>query len=252
MAAGPSGLPASEDSNALLRRVGLAVLGSNADFEEKTRHEASNAERALSEMRQKAVFQAAQCRGKLDELAKEARAEEERRLISERVGKELEAFRAEMARKEAQDEERIRQLYRSMIPTESHGEANGSREYPTIFSAVEVLQDAPCANGGEGLHRKSSSEEDCLLSTNFFRNLSSRKDSSMSDHRSIDFGQSRSRWYAQHDDRQRQYKKSFDNSLHVPSRHSQVQPQRGVKPSEAQTLLKKNQLRLERLERLGL
>lgn len=162
---------AVEDGSALLRRMGLAVWTSNTDFEEHARMEAYNAERHLAEIRQKAVLQAAQCRGHLDILAKEARAEEERRLISDLVSRELQAFRKEQHDREAKEEDHIRTMYRAMLEpqgpigeafsqpaSESRQQVAGSRMYPPIISSTVTLQGASPAASGEGWRRAPRTE----------------------------------------------------------------------------------------------
>mmetsp|Transcript_15515 Transcript_15515/g.35342 ORF Transcript_15515/g.35342 Transcript_15515/m.35342 type:complete len:249 (+) Transcript_15515:40-786(+) len=99
----------------LLKRVGLSVLRTNDSFWQQSREEALHAEESLEALRREAQLRQARCQGQLDSLARDAREEQERRLISEKVGKELAALREEMQRKEAAEEERLRHLYRGIL-----------------------------------------------------------------------------------------------------------------------------------------
>ncbi|CAJ1385624.1 unnamed protein product [Effrenium voratum] len=108
-----------EGQAALLKRVGLSVLHSNTSYWERSREEASEAEQQLEQLRREAKLRAARCEGQLETLARDAREEQERRLISDRIGRELEALRSELRQKEAAEEERLRHLYRSVLGPES-------------------------------------------------------------------------------------------------------------------------------------
>lgn len=229
----------SGDGNALLRRVGLSVLGSNVDFEQKARQEASDAERSLIELRQRSALQAAQCRGHLDVLSKEARAEEERRLISERVARELEKFREEMRKKEAKEEEHIRQMYRAILQPQPSSEAfavqglgtarqyqvDGAQIYPSIISSAVNLDAASVEDSFDVLDSSGfGSSEACL-----------RREEDASHNRSHNITLP---------------------SYTIPHMSHELQtpplPSRSVESSEAEQLLNLNLARLARLERLGL
>jgi len=107
--------PEVEDpQRAVLKRVGLSVL-ENSDFWQRSREEVTDAERELQELKREARLRASRCDAQLDHLARECRAEEDRRLISEKVGKELAALRREMQEKEAAENERLRHLYRGIM-----------------------------------------------------------------------------------------------------------------------------------------
>eukprot|EP00429_Kryptoperidinium_foliaceum_P099051 CAMPEP_0176259818 /NCGR_PEP_ID=MMETSP0121_2-20121125/39266_1 /TAXON_ID=160619 /ORGANISM="Kryptoperidinium foliaceum, Strain CCMP 1326" /LENGTH=214 /DNA_ID=CAMNT_0017599715 /DNA_START=49 /DNA_END=690 /DNA_ORIENTATION=- len=143
----------------LLRRVGLSLLTSNDEFERRSRDDAVECDVRLQELRRRVNLQAAQCQGQLEILAKEARAEEERRMVSERVARELEAFKAQQRQREAQEDERLAHLYRALLePSQDAGapphavayhdagvgafRANGARAFPPVlYSAVSLLQD---------------------------------------------------------------------------------------------------------------
>lgn len=108
--------PGSEEvSNSVLQRVGLSVLASNTDFEQQARREASDAENNLLEIQRRAGLQAARCRQHLESLEKEVRAEEEKRLISDRIGHELEVMKQEMRQREVREEEHLREVYRAIL-----------------------------------------------------------------------------------------------------------------------------------------
>jgi hypothetical protein len=229
----------SEDGNALLRRVGLSVLTSNVDFELQAKREAVNAERNLAEMRQRAALRAAQCRGHLDVLANEARAEEERRMISDRVGRELQAFRKELQDREAKEEKHMRQMYRAMLQpqepmetfsTEAYGarrihQIDGSRAYPPIISSAVSLQDASPAVSGVGWRQAPDVEHYTPAP------------------------------FAPADDypvyRVEPRTASYGHKIHL-NRGPAVLPSEAPDNSEADDLLRVNLARLERLERLGL
>jgi len=240
---------AVEDGSALLRRMGLAVLTSNTDFEEHARMEAHNAESKLAEIRQKAVLQAAQCRGHLDILAKEARAEEERRLISDLVSRELQAFRKEQSEREAKEEDHIRTMYRAMLePQGPIGEAfcppasasryqvDGNQMYPPIISSTVMLQGTSPAASGEGWRRTPRREA---------MPISSESPAFSSQPAAVDYG----------------HRFGSDRPLeavartHRPKANQNRKSERLSKSradQEPEELLNLNLARLRRLERLGL
>jgi len=169
----------------LLRRVGLSVLDDNDDYGKRAREEVADAERCLQELRQRSQLDVARCLGQLNVAADEARAEEERRLISERVDRELSAFREEMRRKEALEEERLCHVYRGLAAKEQqeppshssvayslpnynsgrHHLADGAVTFPPlIYSAVTLTEDsgysaavpAPCLRSDTKLGARGS------------------------------------------------------------------------------------------------
>lgn len=231
----------------LLRRVGLSVLGSNAEFWERSREEVNEAERQLEELRRQARLMAARCQGQLEIVAKEARAEEERQLISEKVGLELAAFREEMRRKELLEEERIRHLYRAVLtpggepamghravaysldsaPHPANYRADGTLIFPPLLYSEAWLQDS----------RSSSPHGD---SQSPWLAAAAAKEKCRGTGRAVAF----------HD-------------LEVPkplcmaprlARRSRppLAPVAGSEMGEAEKLLRMNMARLERLERCGL
>lgn len=118
--------------NSVFQRIGLSVVTSKDDFEERSKRDVASAEADLEAIRKRAQMQAAQWVSHLDVAAEEARAEErkmisvrveqelaraeeERRRIQARVEQELAAFREEQRRKQQQEEERLAHLYRAMI-----------------------------------------------------------------------------------------------------------------------------------------
>jgi len=242
---------AVEDGNAVLRRVGLAVLTSNTDFEERSRREAYDAERHLADIREKAALQAAQCRGHLDILAKEARAEEERRLISDLVGRELQAFRTEQRDREAREEDHIRQLYRSILePQGPPGEAfsvqtSGSRHlhqvdgcqmFPPIISSTVMLKGTSPAASSDGWRRAPRREA---------RPIRSESPAFPSQPASVD--------HCQRFSLDRPAEAAVRSHRHKPGRNRESErPWKSGAASEAEDLLNLNLARLQRLERLGL
>eukprot|EP00931_Biecheleriopsis_adriatica_P059741 TRINITY_DN35803_c0_g1_i2.p1 TRINITY_DN35803_c0_g1~~TRINITY_DN35803_c0_g1_i2.p1 ORF type:complete len:238 (+),score=40.52 TRINITY_DN35803_c0_g1_i2:64-777(+) len=105
------------DEAALLKRVGISVLG-NTTFTRQSQEETHEAERELEELRREARLRASRCNAQLESLSAEARAEQERRIISEKVSRELDILREEMRRKEAAEDERLRHLYRGIMGSE--------------------------------------------------------------------------------------------------------------------------------------
>lgn len=96
----------------------------------------------------------------------EARAEEERRMVSERVARELEAFKAQQRQREAQEDERLAHLYRALLePSQDAGapphavayhdagvgafRANGARAFPPVPSPGVCA----CVGGGRARYR---------------------------------------------------------------------------------------------------
>lgn len=100
----------------VLLRIGIVDVGERSEeYWERAQHEVADTERHLAEFRREVLSQVAKCHGQLDVMAREARAEEEKRLLSERVESELQTFREEMRQKEAREEERLRHVYRAII-----------------------------------------------------------------------------------------------------------------------------------------
>ncbi|CAE7250555.1 unnamed protein product [Symbiodinium sp. CCMP2456] len=128
---GEDDLTSEGQEASLLKRVGLSVLHSNTSFWQRSREEASEAEHSLEALRREAQLRQARCQSQLESLARDAKEEQERRLISEKVGQELAAIREEMRRKEAVEEERLRHLYRGILgPKGPASESGGSTFLP--------------------------------------------------------------------------------------------------------------------------
>ncbi|CAK0797483.1 unnamed protein product [Prorocentrum cordatum] len=154
-AAGPEtgrrGRAASGDGDAtprLLRRVGLSVVATNAEYGRRARQEAEDAERELDELRRDARRRAALCRGHLRAADAKERAEEERRAVAERVSLELHGFREQMRQKEAEDEDRVRHLYRALL-----GPAGGAAPaLPGSAPPGLLVSEGPLDQGDLGDH----------------------------------------------------------------------------------------------------
>eukprot|EP00439_Symbiodinium_sp_Y106_P027430 s4001_g3.t1 len=137
----------------LLKRVGLSVLHSNTSFWQRSREEASEAEHSLEALRREAQLRQARCQSQLESLARDAKEEQERRLISEKVGQELAAIREEMRRKEAAEDERLRHLYRGILGpasesgsaavTQQKGQSGPPAFTPLIVSEASLLDSEP-------------------------------------------------------------------------------------------------------------
>lgn len=137
----------------ILRRAGLSILSDNDEFEHQNRQDIKAAENALRDLRRGAQELTAKCFGQLEVFAAEVRAEQEKRLLSERVDHELEKFREQQRQREEMEDERLRLLYRSMVcPAKSMQERPAARFEitqqscngfpPIIYSAVQ-LQRSP-------------------------------------------------------------------------------------------------------------
>jgi len=179
------------ESNDVLKRLGLSEDVQRDDFAVCAHQEVSDALSCLEDMRRKAMQQVARCEGQLDIVGREIRAEEERRLISERVSKELDKFRDEMRQKEIMEEERIKHVYRSIAipscvpehktsdnytrPSTNSSEENRfelpvvqaphqHKSMPIIASSVTLLQSPRPETDHRSVHtrsRSSSSRQRC-------------------------------------------------------------------------------------------
>eukprot|EP00747_Dinoflagellata_sp_TGD_P168041 gnl/TRDRNA2_/TRDRNA2_193576_c0_seq1.p1 gnl/TRDRNA2_/TRDRNA2_193576_c0~~gnl/TRDRNA2_/TRDRNA2_193576_c0_seq1.p1 ORF type:complete len:289 (-),score=62.24 gnl/TRDRNA2_/TRDRNA2_193576_c0_seq1:1-867(-) len=111
--AGPSanGLQGTTTTDCL-RRAGLSMLN-NYEFEEKARQEAIQAEEFLRKFKGPSLV--ARCTAECDAISKQLRAEEEKKIVSERVTRELDAFRKEQRQKEEAEEERLRNVYGNIM-----------------------------------------------------------------------------------------------------------------------------------------
>lgn len=133
----------------LVGRVGLVSKCDGEEFSLQSKQELAESERELQRLRRQVQLQTARCEGQLDVVAKEARAEEEIRIISEKVGRELAGFREEQRRKDAAEDERLRHLYRAMLmPVDSLSELEGIP--PFTLERSGAARDY-CANRGDGV-----------------------------------------------------------------------------------------------------
>eukprot|EP00929_Paragymnodinium_shiwhaense_P079347 TRINITY_DN41300_c0_g1_i3.p1 TRINITY_DN41300_c0_g1~~TRINITY_DN41300_c0_g1_i3.p1 ORF type:complete len:495 (-),score=89.35 TRINITY_DN41300_c0_g1_i3:73-1557(-) len=100
------------------RRLHLSASNDNEQYGRQALEEARAAEDELAALRRQANLITAQCRGQLNVVQKEVRAEIEQRALSDQVAKELDALRAEIRCKEATEEERLGHLYRVLTNNE--------------------------------------------------------------------------------------------------------------------------------------
>eukprot|EP00435_Cladocopium_sp_Y103_P020617 s215_g5.t1 len=142
-------LEPEKDEGDVLKRVGLSVL-SNTSYWQRSRKEASDAEQQLAQLRREAQLRQARCEGQLENLARDAKEEQERRLISDKISKELASLRQELQRKDEQEEERLRHLYRGILgPAKGEAPLSSSamvedlrsKQTPLIFSEAKLLSD---------------------------------------------------------------------------------------------------------------
>lgn len=211
-------------------RVGLSVAVGNDEFERKAQEEARGAEDILEKLRSQARAQAACCAGQLDVAAKAARAEEEKQALSERVGRELDAFRQELRQRDAEEEDRLGHLYRGLL---------GQRPQPSQRSAFFV------ADGGGASMHWSRGDGTCAFPTiiaSSSRLVAGPVEDGWSSRPSVP---------PRADLRVR----ALEHELQPPVRarrsvpHPKLSPDPG--PSEAHKLLNRNLARLERLQGLG-
>mmetsp|Transcript_60517 Transcript_60517/g.122839 ORF Transcript_60517/g.122839 Transcript_60517/m.122839 type:complete len:215 (-) Transcript_60517:24-668(-) len=142
-------LEPEKDEGDVLKRVGLSVL-SNTSYWQRSREEASDAEQQLAQLKREAQLRQARCEGQLENLARDAKEEQERRLISDKISKELASLRQELQRKDELEEERLRHLYRGILGP-AKGEVSPlstamvedlrSKHTPLIFSEAKLLSD---------------------------------------------------------------------------------------------------------------
>jgi len=139
--------PPPDPQRAVLKRVGLSVL-QNSDYWQQSREEVADAERELQELKRESRLRAARCDAQLDALARQCRAEEERRLISEKVSKELALFRKEMEAKEAAENERLRHLYRGIMGGDAEPAFKDpgyqAASFPPVIASVGDLMQEDC------------------------------------------------------------------------------------------------------------
>eukprot|EP00913_Durusdinium_trenchii_P003435 g3181.t1 len=160
-------LEPKDDEGDVLKRVGLSVL-SNTSYWTRSKEEASDAEQHLTQLRREAQLRQARCEGQLETLAREAKEEQEkrhsadepesgfrhmqpqeRRLISDKISRELASLREELHRKDAQEEERLRHLYRGILgPKDACRQMSDfsledlrSKPAPLIYSEAKLLTD---------------------------------------------------------------------------------------------------------------
>ncbi|CAK9061265.1 Alkyldihydroxyacetonephosphate synthase [Durusdinium trenchii] len=141
-------LEPKDDEGDVLKRVGLSVL-SNTSYWTRSKEEASDAEQHLTQLRREAQLRQARCEGQLETLAREAKEEQERRLISDKISRELASLREELHRKDAQEEERLRHLYRGILgPKDGPVQMSDfsledlrSKPAPLIYSEAKLLTD---------------------------------------------------------------------------------------------------------------
>ncbi len=248
----------------LLRRVGLSVID-NVDFAVKARDEAYDAEEWLRNFRLKANENVARCQGQWEVVAEKARAEEEQRLISEKVERELEAFRQEMLRKEKEEEERLRHVYidimgKMVVPPEvSAQQTHGwrSSDHPSVLATVADLSMTPLGTpqGRDGRPR----------STEGINRYVGHADAGYwggTEEARIQVSS-----YHHNDQPDRRHKISRAPSVEIPSRRypsaPPLAPPRRLPPRsesrkttmetvEVDNVLRLNMARLERLEKMGL
>lgn len=142
-------LEPEKDEGDVLKRVGLSVL-SNTSYWQRSREEASDAEQQLAQLKREAQLRKARCEGQLENLARDAKEEQERRLISDKISKELASLRQELQKKDELEEERLRHLYRGILGP-AKGEVSPlstamvedlrSKHTPLIFSEARLLSD---------------------------------------------------------------------------------------------------------------
>lgn len=211
-------------------RVGLSVAVGNDEFDRQAREEARGAEDILEKLRSQARAQAACCAGQLDVAAKAARAEEEKQALSERVGRELDAFRQELRRRDVEEEDRLGHLYRGLL---------GQRHQASQHSAFLV------ADGAGAMVPWSRGDGACAFPAIIAS--SSRLATGP-----VEDGWSSGPSVVPRPDLR---VRAFEHELQTPLRtrrsvpHPKLSPDPG--PSEAQKLLNRNLARLERLQGLG-
>jgi len=268
-------------SNSVLRRVGLSVLANNTDFEQQARREACDAESNLLEIQRRAGLQAARCRQHLESLEKEVRAEEEKRLISDRIGRELEVMKEEIRQREVREEEHLREVYRAILQPQQPRlmeaaysaprpldtwqlqgsaldmwqlQADGAAAYPPIIASAVHLETSPVHFESPKLEVQARQLQPA--SADFFGPLA--LDSSLTAENLFTSGKGRARSSSQ--------RRHVPGAASVHNGASRRRSSRGTAAaqslersapgaagsSEAQRLLKLNLSRLEKLEMLGL
>eukprot|EP00928_Gymnodinium_smaydae_P057651 TRINITY_DN40871_c0_g1_i1.p1 TRINITY_DN40871_c0_g1~~TRINITY_DN40871_c0_g1_i1.p1 ORF type:complete len:272 (+),score=55.64 TRINITY_DN40871_c0_g1_i1:34-849(+) len=246
---------------AAARRVGLSAPSSNAEYQQRADQEIKDAESSLDEMRRKAKLLAARCNGHLSVVEKEVRAEVEQREISDRISRELQAFKRDLRDKEAREEERLSHLYRAM--SEPHASADdgrgsytGARLYdpgagvPGLYhSAVSLITEDVAQPA------VSYSEVSTPLKRDFdFAEPRARKAAPPA--RDFDFVESRVRRSAAlSPTREFDFAESRAQRASFESRHIALPVAAAAAraaANEAEQLLRRNKERLKRLEKLGL
>lgn len=209
-------------------RVGLSAGVGNDEFERRALEENREAEDILEKLRSRARAQAACCAGQVDVAAKAARAEEEKQALSERVGMELDAFRRELRRRDAEEEDRLGHLYRGILgqrpPASQHAAfavADGAgilgqqpaHAFPAVIASSARLATGPIEDGWSGGSYGSSFQRPHAPARVF-----------------------------EHDDRR-------PPRAPLAAPHPKLSADPG--PSDAHKLLNRNLARLDRLQKLG-
>lgn len=267
----------------ILRRAGLSVVSTNDDFDRKARTEAADANVQLDALRQQAQIRAARCRGELELVVHQAKIEEEKRMLSDKVDKELNGLREELRQRDALEEERLGHVYRNFLgpsqpsfPSEAPAAHVGNRGYDmfpsVIYSGESLLQDEDDASSlnpscNYSADQRSNGYSSTPRSTHFadvaiqddasYAALRSKYGLGLEDHSNLYGSKPRSKRAVDGYSRSGNASEARErNPCHdrdarappVPQRHSEKAS--AVDP--AQKLLQLNLDRLERLSKFGL